>query len=252
MNGMLVYPVGSTPACRYAAAFLAKAEIALVDHPTPDATHLLLDVPSFKPDGSLRGGGEIREVLRMLPAGITVVGGNLNSQDLRNHRTMDLLRDAQYLSANAAITADCALRVAAGPLCTTFSDSPALILGWGRIGKCLAQLLKTIGTEVTIAARKETDRAMAAALGYRAIDIPHIRSQLPGCRLVFNTVPESVLSEADTAANAHCLYIDLASKRGILGDGVIEARGLPGIHTPESSGKLICETILRLSREGSS
>ena len=52
---------------------------------------------------------------------------------------------------------------------------------------------------------------------------------------------------------AHCLEdcvkIDLASKPGIEDEDVIIARGLPGIHFPESSGKLIADTLLRLCQE---
>jgi hypothetical protein len=43
-----------------------------------------------------------------------------------------------------------------------------------------------------------------------------------------------------------CLKIDLASHRGIEGEDVIWARGLPGKDAPESSGKLIVKTAIRL------
>ena len=47
----------------------------------------------------------------------------------------------------------------------------------------------------------------------------------------------------------HCIKIDLASAKGIAGDDVIWARGLPGIHAPESSGRLIAETFVRKLQE---
>ena len=43
--------------------------------------------------------------------------------------------------------------------------------------------------------------------------------------------------------------MDLASKKGIAGNDVIWARGLPGIHAPEESGALIARTILDLLKE---
>lgn len=250
MDSIRIFPVGNTPACRYAAAALKKSGIALVDHPSPDVTHLLLDVPSFAADGTLRGGGALESLLRMLPPDVTVVGGNLKHPALAGYKTLDLLQDAQYLAVNAAITADCALQVAAPMLSTTFADSPALILGWGRIGKCLGQLLKAIGAKVTVAARKETDRAMLQALGYETADTATLAGVLPRFRLIFNTAPEMLLPENQLAVCRNCVKIDLASKPGMEGSGVVWARGLPGIHAPESSGKLIAETFLRLSREG--
>lgn len=249
LGNSLIYPVGNTAACRYAALFLKKAGVRLVDHPTPEVTHLLLDVPSFGADGKLRGGGDVEEILRMLPPKITVVGGNLSHPALAGYKTMDLLKDAQYLAVNAAITADCALRVAAPKMTATFADSPALVIGWGRIGKCLGQLLTGLGTEVTFAARKEADRAMIKALHFEAVDMDGMAQVLPKCRLIFNTAPEMVVHKALLALCENAVKIDLASKLGMEGEDVIWARGLPGIHAPESSGKLIAETFMKLDRE---
>lgn len=250
MDSIRIFPVGNTSACRWGAAFLEKAGICLVDHPSPEVTHLLLDVPSFAADGTLRGGGELSSLLRMLPPDITVAGGNLKHPALAEYRTLDMLEDAQYLAVNAAITADCALQVAAPLLNTTFADAPALVIGWGRIGKCLGQLLKSTGADVTIAARKETDRAMLRALGFSTADTASLAGILPRFRLIFNTVPEMLLREEQLAPCRQCVKIDLASKPGMEGSGVVWARGLPGVHAPESSGKLIAETFLRLFREG--
>lgn len=47
----------------------------------------------------------------------------------------------------------------------------------------------------------------------------------------------------------NCLKIELASLPGIAGDDVIPARGLPGIYVPESSGKLIADTLLHRLQE---
>ncbi len=250
METMLVYPAGSTKACQYASSFLQNAGIAIVDHPTPEVSHLLLDVPSFENTGLLRGGGDLKELLRMLPSDITVIGGNLNHPVLQSCKTLDLLQDAGYLARNAAITAECALQVAADHMETTFTDSPALIIGWGRIGKCLAQLLRALGTDVTVAARKETDRAMLQGLGYRAVEIESIPAYLSKVKLIYNTVPAMIIHKEHTALWRTSVWIDLASKPGIEGNDVIWARGLPGIYAPESSGKLIAETFLNAYKEG--
>lgn len=241
---MLVYPIGKTEACQYAAAELRKNGIALVDHPTPEVSHLLLDVPSFDAEGNLRGGGKIMDQLVRLPPQVTVVGGNLKHPALIEHRSMDLLQDADYTAINAAITADCALRVASREMKLVFFQCPVLVLGWGRIGKCLAKLLRALGADVTIAARKDQDLAMIRALGYHAVSFPRLQTVGAGIRVIFNTVPEMVLSEDNFPG---CVKIDLASKRGMAGDDVIWARGLPGICAPESSGKLIAGTFLKLT-----
>ena len=116
MNSVLIYHKGVTAACAQAAAFLSDRGIGLVDHPTPEVTHLLLDVPSFGPDGALRGGGRLSEVLERLPPDVTIIGGKLNHPDFHKNPTIDLLTDEEYLAKNAAITAHCALEIAASAL----------------------------------------------------------------------------------------------------------------------------------------
>lgn len=245
MKSMLVYPLGATEAIQFAAALLHKTGIPLIDHPSPEITHLLLDVPSFSSDRKLRCGVDAEKVLERLPPETVVVGGNLEQDALANYRTVDFLKDEAYLAMNAAITADCALQVAAPLLKTTFRDTPALVIGWGRIGKCLAQLLRNLGADVTVAARKEASRAPLRSLGYRAVDMDAPLS--PYC-LIFNTVPAEVFSR-EIQETKNCVKIDLASRKGLVGEDVVWARGLPGIYAPESSGRLIADTFVRLCKE---
>jgi len=245
LKPILFYSAGSTAACRFAGEYLGRAGIPMIDHPAPEITHLLLDVPSFGPDGHLRGGADIEPLLQMLPAGICIVGGNLTHPALAGYETRDLLQVDSYVSYNAALTAECALRQAAGHLDAAFSDTPAVVIGWGRIGKCLVKQLEALGCDVTVAARKERDRAMLRALGYSAAameDLPRLANRTG---LLFNTAPELVLDEAQMAAWNRCLAIDLASRKGLLGKNVLWARGLPGVVVPRSSGKLIAKTILQ-------
>lgn len=242
MDEICIFPIGNTLACQIAGEKLSREGIFMADHPRPEVTHLLLDVPSFLPSGRLRGGGDIGAVLEMLPEDICIIGGKLNHPALEGYNKLDLLRNERYLAINAAITADCALSIAAPLLNAAFRETPTLILGWGRIGKCLGQMLKALGTPVTIAARKERDRGMLEALGYEAVDFQAAEALLPTCKLLINTVPQQVL-EAQPPDS--CIQIDLASFPGLFGENVIWAKGLPGTCAPESAGRLMADTILK-------
>lgn len=233
MDRILLYPVGSTEACRYAADVLRSRGMDMADHPSPEVTHLLLDVPSFCADGTLRGGGDFRELLRRLPEGVSIIGGKI-PETYSGFRCMDLLLDEGYLWENAAITAQCAVQLAARRMGGIFRGETVLVIGWGRIGKHLCRLLTRLGAQVFLMSRSDAHRAEAESFGI------HTEPKYD-CRVVFNTAPGITLDEEAFTG----LKIELASKPGFRGEDVLEARGLPGIYAPEQSGTLIAKTILR-------
>ena len=227
-----------SPALIAAGEALKTRGYPVVDRPCPAVTHLLLPVPTAKDLN-------IAAILEKLPSGVTVLGGFL--PDLPGYRCIDLLKNDTYLAGNAAITAHCAIAEALPRMCVTMQNCPVLIIGWGRIGKCLAPLLRCLGAKVTVAARKESARAMAQALGFQTTLLE--KAPLEDYRLIYNTVPAPMLSAEDLACCHRCLKIDLASVRGLEGEDVIWARGLPGKNTPESSGQLIARMAIRLLPE---
>lgn len=197
-------------------------------------THLIAPVPTPK--------GYPEEFLSRLDNPITICGGNIEPSDYETHRVVDFLKDPFYLADNAAITAECAVRLLGEQLPDLF-NCRILILGWGRIGKCLGKLLQQIGANVTIAARKESDLAMIHALGYQAAPTQKIHQEVLCYDAILNTVPAMILPDLQFDGIA----IELASKPGMNGTNIISARGLPGKMAPEKSGELIARTFIRLA-----
>lgn len=244
MDSCLIYTAGETAALKVAVRHLKGCGFHFAQAPSSSVTHLLLPVPSLEPDGSIKGGGMLDELLKKLPPNVRIIGGNL--PDI-GYRTYDLLQDADYVAENAFLTAHCALRLVLDLLPFPLRNQAVLVIGWGRIGKCLAALLKSMEASVTVAARKEADRAMLRALGYRASPVDGLCCS--GYCVILNTVPAMVLPNC----TAKCLKIDLASVQGIGGSNVIWARGLPGKDAPEASGKLIARTLQKyINKEGTS
>lgn len=247
MDKKYIYSAGSTAACRFAASCLKDLGLPVTDSPGENVRYLLLDTPAFGPDGQLRGGGSVEKVLQLLPTDILICGGNLRHTALEEYEIADFLKDESYLCENAYITAECVLDVALPYLKRTLRHCPVLIIGWGRIGKCLARLMKHLDADVTVAARNPKDRAILHALGFGTVDFEALPLLLPHFRLLYNTVPVPLLSREQMGqCREDCVKIELASKNGMEGDDVVIARGLPGLHMPESSGKLIAETFIRL------
>ncbi len=238
MGDCMIYVAGYSPAISYGTQALKQAGFTILSEPSMQATHLLLPVPSFAPDGGIVGGGNLSTLLTLLPKNITVIGGNLDRPELDYYTTIDLLQDATYLAMNAQITAHCAVKLALNQLPVILDGCRALVIGWGRIGKCLAQLLRQLGAQVTVCARKESDRSILAALGYETVGFQQVN--LADYRVVFNTVPTLLFPECP----GNALKIDLASRLGLGSSDVIWARGLPGKDAPESSGRLIAQTLI--------
>ena len=243
MNDTVFYCAGDSKALIYAAAFLSEEGIHFLPCPDHSVTHLLLPVPSFEKDGSIKGGGDLMQILSHLPKTVSVIGGNLDCPELAGYEVLDLLKDSRYLARNASITAHCTLELALAKLPVTLEQCQVLVIGWGRIGKCLAKLLSALGAKVTVAARKESRRVMVEALGYKACDIHEMRPE--NYRLIINTVPAMVLPSATGTG----LKIDLASQPGMAGRDVLWAKGLPSRLAPESSGTLIAESIMQWLEE---
>lgn len=252
MKHVTIFPFGGTQALPIAAGALQSRGVTIAGKPTDEVTHLLLPVPAFDADAAVRGGGDLEEILKLLPRDITVFGGNLTHPTLAGYEKCDLLQDAHYVAENAELTAQCALRLLLNLLPVQLRGLSVLVIGWGRIGKCLGKKLQLLGAKVSVAARKETDRAMLRALGYEVLSMEQMRGAISQMRVIFNTAPTPVLSREELKkCSSDCLKIDLASVCGMDGTNVIWARGLPGKDLPEASGLLIADTVLRLlEKEG--
>ncbi len=238
---------GATPALKYARGFLEAAGVPVTDGPGWDTRHLLLDVPSFRP--GLWTEEALDTLLSSLPREVTVWGGNLNHPALAGFQTVDFLQNEEYLLENACITAQCTIPIAESLLKAPWQAMPVLIIGWGRIGKALAAMLKDRGCSVTMASGTQQHQWAAADAGFPCVDSGNLKDVLPSFRLIVNTAPAQVLSEADVSQCRNCVKIDLASVKGIGGDDVHWARALPGRYAPERSGFLIAKTFLHLQKE---
>lgn len=192
-----------------------------------------------------------------------ILGGNISKElkELLNDLGVpyiDYLTREELLIKNAVPTAEGAIEIAFSEMPTTLSSSKALIVGFGRIGKILAKMLKGIGTDVMVSARKCSDLAWISSLDYSPLDNAHLMDSIGEFDVIFNTAPALVL-DRDTLGKVKpdALIIDLASKPGgvdfktasDLGLKVIWSLGLPGKVAPITSGKIIKDTVINILKE---
>ena len=164
---------------------------------------------------------------------------------------------------NALPTAEGAVCILMKETALTVAGMPVAVTGYGRVSRALCELLYAMHAKVTVAARKESDLADAAAHGYATVSIAEpagLRSLCHGQCAIFNTVPcwlftDDVLKEMQK----NTLLIDLASAPGGVdanaagkyGIRVIWALSIPGKYAPVTAGRIVADTVLDdLKKEG--
>lgn len=174
-----------------------------------------------------------------------------------NIKLKDYYDREDFMILNAIPTAEGAIKVALDEYKNTLWNSKILVVGYGRIGKILADRLKGIGANITVSARNPRDIAWARSNNFETINISKINYKLD-FDIIFNTVPKKILLYENMKLIKNCkLIIDLASLPGgvdkdsseKLGIEVINALGLPGKFFPECAGKIIVDTVFKIIQE---
>ncbi|MBR5154983.1 MAG: dipicolinate synthase subunit DpsA [Clostridia bacterium] len=159
---------------------------------------------------------------------------------------------------NAIPTAEGAIQIAMEETSFTIHSSKCLVIGNGRIGAILSKMLNGIGADVTVAARKQKDRAKVFSLGMKSISMVELYEKISEFDIIFNTAPNLILdSDMLMKSRRSVLIIDLASKPGgvdfetarKMGIKVIWALSLPGKVAPDTAGDIIGKTILNIIEE---
>jgi dipicolinate synthase subunit A len=186
-----------------------------------------------------------------------VIGGNFkpatveyirqNGLKLYDYGTSEALK-----LKNALCTAEGAIEIAMREMPINIDSSECAVLGYGRIGRILARLLKALGADVTVFVRRKESLAAAQTDGTHAVYFSEMQDILPRMDMIFNTVPSTILKkDLLKSLRSDCLIIDLASSPGgvdfsaayMLGLNVIWALSLPGKCSPKSAAMIICEAI---------
>lgn len=210
---------------------------------------VILPVPVTKDGVHLNGPYKVKldDILSVLDKSQIVLGGVCNGMDM-----IDYYLDESFQMHNAVPTAEGALQVAMENTDITINQSDCAVLGYGRIAKVLASMLKNMGAEVTVCARNPKDLSLARIFGFETMHINHLEN-MGKFDFIFNTVPKTVMdSVVLSKTKQEALLIELASKPyGIdmeaaekLKRKVIVASGLPGRVAAKTAGKILCDVIM--------
>lgn len=157
-----------------------------------------------------------------------------------------------FLTFNAHLTAEALISIIIGNLPISISEGKFLILGYGRIGKVLSDMLMALGGKVTACARKISDFALMSKKGIEGIHTSSINT-VTGFDCVINTIPFKVTNEEFYKnLNTDCLIIDASASPGYIDTdtakrhsiNTIGAFGLPGKYSPASAGRMIVKSVI--------
>lgn len=131
-----------------------------------------------------------------LPKCAALCVGRLNAESAHIASGFRLLRplaDAAFQTDNALPSAEGAVYAVMSRMADTLAGSRCLVLGYGALGRALAQLLRGMGARVCVCARRRESRLAAAQAGAEARAFAELPSLLQKTDIVFNTVPAPVL-----------------------------------------------------------
>lgn len=202
-------------------------------------------------------------LLPFLKKNAMVVGGRM-SQGQREYFTSNGFEVKDYFNRDELVIKNCiptaegALQIALQELNRTVYKSRVLIIGFGRVGKACGRLFKAVGGDVVCTARKYSALAEGENMGLESFHLKELCAHIDSFDVIINTVPAMILDEQMLKnVGKDTLVIDLASKPGgvdfesalKMHKKVVHALSLPGRTAPETSGKIIADTIMNMLTE---
>ena len=173
-------------------------------------------------------------------------------------KIIDILKREELAVLNAVSTAEGTIKIAIEETLKNLHGSNILVLGFGRIGKILSNMLQGFGAKVACEARKHSDLAWIKAYGYEPIPLSNLKENLNRFDIIINTIPYIILDK-DNLDNVRkdALVIDLASSPGGVDRDAIKekqikfiwALSLSGKVSPVTSAEFIKETLYNIFSE---
>ncbi len=216
---------------------------------------VVMPIPTTICNGYLNLPGDkkkIEEIVQCINKKSLIITCNYFSN---THKTIDLNKREDFTYLNAIPTAEGAIELAIKESEKSLAYSSALITGFGHVGKILADRIKRLFKNVTIAARSPHDLSYAQALGYETINIYELSDQIHRFDTIFQTVPSLIIGKKEICyMKDTAIVIELSS--GSVGTDtkytkeagcrVIDAPALPTRVAPVTAGEILTKCVLSI------
>lgn len=157
---------------------------------------------------------DAREIMENIEAGsvLLLCGPQFPKNRRWDLQYVNLWADESLLRENAYLTAQGAVGMALKDQKIPLNEAECVVIGYGRIGQSLCEILSAAGARVAILSDTEKKRRQAREMGARAEPLAKAAELFPNCHYIFSTPPQTVLTDAQLAAvRKDALLMDLAS-----------------------------------------
>ncbi|MBQ4157001.1 MAG: hypothetical protein IJD86_02500 [Clostridia bacterium] len=204
----------------------------------------------------------VKEGLKTLKDGATLILLNacaVEDEIKSRFQVYPLSEDAFFVNENAVLTAEGAVFMAMKNAAHALTGERAMVIGYGRIGRALTEMLVGLRSVVTVVSRRESGRLQAMARGAYAVSPDSIKPLLADEKMIFVTSPDRILDADELSYIPKSAYIcDLSSapygvnheKAKNMGLNAMLESGLPGRYCPLSAARSMYRAVLRIVNGG--
>ncbi len=161
----------------------------------------------------------------------------------KNIKLIDITNTEEFAIYNSIPTAEGVISIAINHLDVTLFGSRCLVLGYGKCGKAIANLMKQFEALVTICTKSSYEQQLANIHGYRAIGFEQLEGKMSRYHCIVNTIPIKVFEPKTTDLKNDFIFIDIANAYLIHHEQFINARGIPGVYSPKTASDIIFRVI---------
>lgn len=170
-------------------------------------------------------------------------------------RAFCLSEDSLFVNENAVFTAEGAVFSAMQRASFALWGEKAAVIGYGRIGRALTEMLTGLKMQVTVFSRREAGRLQAMARGARGASTDCLCPMLSDFRLIFVTSPDRMLSERELSyVSGQAIVVDVSSAPyGVdheaakkMNVRAFHEASLPGRYCPESAAQAMYRAVKRI------
>lgn len=180
------------------------------------------------------------------PGAFVFGGKNGTKQQIEDAGRVKFEQSNKYRIKNSIATAEGALCIAISETKRAIADCDVLVLGYGFLGREVADIFFKMGATVSVCSASENELKQAEKKGYYCVFLKDL-AVLP-YHIILNTIPVQVLNnEKFQLLPEDAILIELASKscceENHEGIKIIKAGGLPGKFCPYSAALYMYEEI---------